>query len=389
MSRMIDRMLAHGFDPPAHIDPAFLPSFPARRKLILNVLETSEHFVVDNVCRYFYEGTDQEHWDLRKDFPNFAPPFPSFFMEMREPHRIVSRIDGEVREIPARRDLNGWGVLFQAEDLTKDTIDWNSPARRAYLREEAELAVRTYGASLAAKRTQYGPQAASHLNEFEEAALAAIDLNVRAEQGQDLTPDLEGAKWHMSASLFLETGRSRIVGPMMIYELIIDATGTLNEDPMISGLFAPPSSSADQEAVLEWSSSMGTLFDPAFLAISFLHCKNVTVARQVPPAKLSRAHQKRHHRPLIQYHTLEITPMKKVLERAGASNGAGLKMALHICRGNFKTFTPERRLFGRHTGTYWWDSHVRGAAEHGISVKDYAINQPAASSAGPAVTDAV
>ena len=128
----------------------------------------------------------------------------------------------------------------------------------------------------------------------------------------------------------------------------------------------------------DWlSDSWGAFFYPAFLGISFLHCKNVQVARETPPRKLSHAFQRRHGRPLVHFHTLQITPMRKVLEREGQSQSVGLKKALHICRGHFKTFTPEGKLFGRYTGTYWWEAHVRGAQEHGIALKDYQVNQPA------------
>ena len=93
--------------------------------------------------------------------------------------------------------------------------------------------------------------------------------------------------------------------------------------------------------------------------------------------KLSRAHQKRHGRPLVRFHTLQITPMKKVLEREGQASKTGLRRALHICRGHFKTDTEERKLFGRYAGTYWWDVHVRGTLQEGMVVKDYQVNEPA------------
>jgi hypothetical protein len=46
---------------------------------------------------------------------------------------------------------------------------------------------------------------------------------------------------------------------------------------------------------------------------------------------------------------------------------------LHICRGHFKTFTEEARLFGKYTGTYWWPAHVRGSVDEGVVEKDYRV----------------
>lgn len=46
---------------------------------------------------------------------------------------------------------------------------------------------------------------------------------------------------------------------------------------------------------------------------------------------------------------------------------------LHSCRGHFKTYTPERRLFGKYIGTFWIPPHMRGNAEVGIVQKEYEV----------------
>lgn len=50
--------------------------------------------LIDNVSDYYYQS-DQEHWDLRRDFPNLAPPFPQFWAEHRIPPRIHSKEEGD------------------------------------------------------------------------------------------------------------------------------------------------------------------------------------------------------------------------------------------------------------------------------------------------------
>lgn len=114
---------------------------------------------------------------------------------------------------------------------------------------------------------------------------------------------------------------------------------------------------------------------PAFLAISFMHCKNVVLRSETPPIKLSRKHEKKNGRPLWGYKLLEIEPMKKVLASEGNIEKSGIQHALHICRGHFKDYR-ERGLFGKYKGMFWWDSHVRGDSAHGVVVKDYKVNQP-------------
>lgn len=112
---------------------------------------------------------------------------------------------------------------------------------------------------------------------------------------------------------------------------------------------------------------------PAFLAISFLHCKNVTIINNQPIHGKRDRHKKRS---LVTYKTLEIEPMKQILRTEGRSEETGLKLALHICRGHFKDYREGRGLFGRYKDIYWWDSQVRGNLSEGIVDKDYQINAP-------------
>jgi hypothetical protein len=115
---------------------------------------------------------------------------------------------------------------------------------------------------------------------------------------------------------------------------------------------------------------------PVFLTISFLHCKNVSLEQQTPPAPLSKKFQKKYGRPLVRYHTLNIEPMRQVLKHEGQSEQTGLKRALHLCRGHFKDYSKGNGLFGKYKGLYWWDSNVRGSVSEGIVDKDYKVKPP-------------
>src|ERR1700686_4011885 len=70
-----------------------------------------------NVCEFFYAGSDQEVWTVSKDFPNLAPPFPIFWIEMHRPSRIVSDLNGELdstKALPFRS-----GFLFEASPINQ------------------------------------------------------------------------------------------------------------------------------------------------------------------------------------------------------------------------------------------------------------------------------
>lgn len=124
------------------------------------------------------------------------------------------------------------------------------------------------------------------------------------------------------------------------------------------------------------------LLNPALLAISMLNTKNVSPvilpAQEVPPKVAEKRRRKTGRDPFV-YRTLSITPMGGgYVRRETAERGSGDADArrLHIARGHFKRFTPERPLFGRHAGTYWWNSQVRGDLQAGAVVKDYEIRNP-------------
>jgi hypothetical protein len=111
---------------------------------------------------------------------------------------------------------------------------------------------------------------------------------------------------------------------------------------------------------------------PVFLAISFLHCKNVTKIERGAGTNIGKRNR---HEASVRYHVLNIEPMKKILKTEGNSETVGLKKALHICRGHFKDYR-ETGLFGKLHDIYWWEPQVRGSQENGVVLKDYKINKP-------------
>ena len=109
-----------------------------------------------------------------------------------------------------------------------------------------------------------------------------------------------------------------------------------------------------------------------FLAVSFLHCKNVERIEIAPDAKLSRSAQKKYDIPLVRYHVLQITPFNQ-RGGGGSGDGTGSPKSMHVVRGHFKTWTAERPLFGRVVGTFWVQDHVAGRSTTTVN-KDYAVS---------------
>lgn len=126
------------------------------------------------------------------------------------------------------------------------------------------------------------------------------------------------------------------------------------------------------ELTEEIRNSICSFLHPVWLAVSFLHCKNVTIEPRGAGLNLGK---RKRHEPNCRYHVLVIEPMKKILKTEGRSDEVGLKRALHICRGHFKDFR-ETGLFGKFRDIYWWNPQLRGSAENGVVEKDYKVSAP-------------
>jgi hypothetical protein len=277
-------------------------------------LESTTVIVIDNVAKYMYQ--DYEGYDMNS-FPNVAPPFNDFFMEYRG--SLLSLVDG----MPEQR-IRNVGIHFGA-------CSYDDICSIRYQRPDVSI-VRM-------------------LNEMEE--------------------ENKEFHWLLAANVFIQTDKIMRLPCQYI-------TPVSKDGAIISGFrVAIYGSESYRTDIPDGSfSAVGRLMMyPGLLALSFMHCKNVELVKQAPPAPLSKKFQKRHGRPLVRYHVLDIEPMKKVLRSEGESEKTGIKKALHICRGHFKDYR-QRGLFGKIKGLYWWDSHVRGTIEQGIVDKDYRVKEP-------------
>lgn len=183
--------------------------------------------------------------------------------------------------------------------------------------------------------------------------------------------------WCLQAELVLELNKGRPLGPAARYWLLLDSAGLVmrHDDgaPVIAG--GPPAMSSEPppNAKKEWADSLAPFLFTTLLTVSFVHCRNVSL-REVKAGAERRSKKRRSSRPPRRtYHVLDIEPMKRILEAEGRVSSNGLGKALHIVRGHFKTYTEEAPLLGRHTGQFWFPSHLRGRASEGRVDKDYSV----------------
>jgi hypothetical protein len=46
---------------------------------------------------------------------------------------------------------------------------------------------------------------------------------------------------------------------------------------------------------------------------------------------------------------------------------------MHVIRGHYKTYTPERKLFGKVSGRFFFSAHVAGDPTLGVIQSDYLV----------------
>lgn len=204
--------------------------------------------------------------------------------------------------------------------------------------------------------------------------------------GREFSPEeavKEGAQWELSTRLFFSTNKGHVL-PVCNATLRVKPNG-MTEDEM--GFTADPWFHSVMSKALvklgeedEWAGRIADGFvvqdlQPFWLAVSFLHCKNVLMVNHEPP-RLARGLIRKGVKPRVRFHTLEIEPMKKILKREGQRETTGLRRALHVCRGHFADYSQGNGLFGKFKGTYWREAHLRGRSEEGVVVKDYEIKKP-------------
>lgn len=106
------------------------------------------------------------------------------------------------------------------------------------------------------------------------------------------------------------------------------------------------------------------------LCLMLLNCKNIGAETIPAPVKLNNKRKKKGKFPIYSYKTLVIKPttkQQKSIPKHLWNN------RIHLARGHFKTYTDENPLFGKITGRFWWQPHVRGRNHEGIVVKDYKL----------------
>lgn len=315
--RLLDRIRAEGF---------MTASFKLNESHLSGDLGQAQLVLIENVAQYYRQEIERKKEAREKievsDFPNVMLPFEQTFLEMR--------LNSKLR-IESVDEAGLLMLMFKASD-----------AQREF----------------------------AHLN-----------LLVPQQRFGEKDPFYaENVEWYLTAFVFVSSRSKPKVLHAATFVLPVNAEGQIlpseNVEMTWMGVchMVPPGQSEQQrQEILQFMAER--FLYPGLLAISFMHCRNVKVVTEYPPAPLSKKHERWTGRPLIRYRLLQIDRMKQVLERRGHVSTEGLKNALHFCRGHFKHYGYKGRelLFAKYRALVWRPLEVRGTVERGIVDKDYEV----------------
>ena len=128
MSRMIDRLLRGPTIPP------YWGGVPYRMPYAEG--QSMPVFLADNVSTFYWHH-EQDYWDFGEDYPNLAPPFPSFWIEMSGPDRIFDGTDWRQWDslLPKR-----WGMWVRSTDFSqRSAVELSQEATKRLTSKIAEI----------------------------------------------------------------------------------------------------------------------------------------------------------------------------------------------------------------------------------------------------------
>ena len=334
-------------------------------------LAEAQRVVIDNAAEFFYAVSPKEHWDIAKDFPAVAPPWPLFWMEFKKPSRIYSDQAGV---LSTKGFPKFCGALFMgrtARDVSEEISNLPVVELRKRLRDEikryetagvfVELKEKIQAYRATGVKQEIGSCAAA----YQLAGLLREWQRLETGQSQLQVPDTElnsgvSGGWLVWASVFLLL-HGVPIGPVTYMNCWITEQGAILGSSLRflapgkpPGLFDPH-----------------TLIYPFLFGLSLLHCKN-TELETIQPTAYNQRHLQRRFPPLFRYHVLKVAPNIKA--RGGRHGPSDLKVGLHICRGHFKKF-EQKGLFGKWKGLFWWDMHWRGDPGLGLVQKEYQVER--------------
>lgn len=347
---------------------------------VSRAVSKSPVLVADNVAAYL----DQRGTPNLTDLPSLAPPWESFWIEYpstsgRQRRGVwvtdttgADATDGHFKALvdtatrqPLRAGVPKWSVTFVLFAEAGRRKVWG-PLGMSMLTLDEQGAVLGHAWSTAP------------MLDIADAVRRIVDEapTEQVESPAPLTPDEVRSLTEEQARALHAAAEERETELAAQIRDLDERLGTLQDAR--SAIYGAIAESGSDDADDTW---LTRALAPAYQAVAFLHCKNVSVDEIVPAAKVQARRRRDGKLPLVRYHTLRLD-----VPRRGGGGGNGDKTAsksLHIVAGHFAHYgaccpshPPRGLLFGRYEGVYWHPTHARGNSQVGTVRTDFDLRVP-------------
>ena len=116
------------------------------------------------------------------------------------------------------------------------------------------------------------------------------------------------------------------------------------------------------------------IWHQVWCAMRLMDCRNVSV-EEIHSRDRKAKRRRRNNRSVDSYHVLIIEGAGRYWEARPGDSQTCPSVRHHVVRGNFATYTEEKKLFGKITGLVWRPMHARGDKKIGSIVKDYQLTR--------------
>ena len=331
-------------------------------RYVVKQLENAPVVLADNVAEYLTETKmrGNKHFDFYHAFPTVRPPFDVFWCEYKS---------SGIQNLGFDRA----GFLFRTfeyDSIDIPIMEWIAYQSNIGFAEERNLSVSetlqatNFISDFLADRQLFKWRTDHKENWKPPSDLPPKWITIATQcVGAEFDKNNNRCPWYWVVAAqctFITDANGVFAGPAYF-----NMTGTIGE------LNRQNVQSPEKKQALQ--TELMFSIAPAFMAISFMHCKNVSQVETLPPPSLEKAFRKKHQGPpMVKYKMLAIDP-NMTGSGSHKSTGEGGKRSFHIRRGNFANYDEENKLFGRFVGRYWRPSARIGSKEHGEVIKTYDV----------------
>lgn len=118
---------------------------------------------------------------------------------------------------------------------------------------------------------------------------------------------------------------------------------------------------------------------PSFFAFSLSHCKNIELVTDSTDLSKPNIRRQNSNRSLLyQYKSVQLSDKTQKKYQRGdvaTDENDSRSVRFHMCKGHFRTYTPDNPLFGRLAGKFWVPQHTKGTKDVGTVIKTYTANK--------------